>query len=70
VNRFFQRACAELDSTALAAGPILDQAATSKAKPQAGMAADMTARCQAMMADHEKMMAELKAADEALSRSA
>ena len=42
------------------------QAATAKAKPQAGMGADMSARCQAMMADHEKMMAELKAADERL----
>ena len=39
------------------------QAATAKAKPQAGMGADMSAKCQAMMADHEKMMAELKAAD-------
>jgi len=39
------------------------QAATAKAKPQAGMGADMSARCQAMMADHEKMMAEMKAAD-------
>jgi hypothetical protein len=27
------------------------------------MAADMTAQCQAMMADHEKMMTEMKAAD-------
>ena len=43
-----------------------EQAATAKAKPQAGMGADMSARCQAMMADHEKMMAELKAADERL----
>jgi septal ring factor EnvC (AmiA/AmiB activator) len=42
------------------------QAATAKAKPQAGMASDMAAKCQAMMADHEKMMAELKAADERL----
>jgi len=39
------------------------QAATAKAKPQAGMGADMSARCQAMMADHEKMMTEMKAAD-------
>ena len=38
-------------------------AATAKAKPQAGMPADMTAKCQAMMADHEKMMTEMKAAD-------
>lgn len=37
--------------------------ATAKAKPQAGMAAVMPARCQAMMADHEKMMTEMKAAD-------
>jgi hypothetical protein len=33
--------------------------ATDKATPQAGMAA----KCQAMMAEHEKMMAEMKAAD-------
>jgi len=39
------------------------QAATAKAKPSAGMGADMSARCQAMMADHEKMTAELQAAD-------
>ena len=37
------------------------QAATAKARPQAGMGADMNARCQAMMADHETMMAELQA---------
>ncbi|MFO7691782.1 MAG: hypothetical protein R6V57_01735 [Vicinamibacterales bacterium] len=45
----------------MAQGP--PAAATAKAKPQAGMAADMTARCQAMMAEHEKMMTEMKAAD-------
>ena len=39
------------------------QAATAKSKPQAGMTAEMTARCQAMMADHEKIMTEMKAAD-------
>ena len=33
--------------------------AADKATPQAGMAA----KCQAMMAEHEKMMAEMKAAD-------
>lgn len=38
----------------------------AEAKPQAGMAADMAAKCQAMMADHEKMMAEMKAADQKL----
>jgi hypothetical protein len=42
------------------------KAATAKAKPQAGMATDMAARCQAMMADHEKMMTEIKAADQRL----
>jgi outer membrane murein-binding lipoprotein Lpp len=42
------------------------QATTAKAKPASGMAADMAAKCQAMMADHEKMMAEMKAADERL----
>jgi hypothetical protein len=30
------------------------------------MATDMAAKCQAMMADHEKMMAEMKAADQRL----
>ena len=38
-------------------------AAMAQAKPQAGMPADMAARCQAMMAGQEKMMAETKAAD-------
>ena len=37
-------------------------AAAAQAKPQASMAA----KCQAMMADHEKMMAEMKAADQRL----
>jgi hypothetical protein len=41
-------------------------AATAKAKPQSGMAADMAAKCQAMMADQEKMMADLKDADQRL----
>lgn len=41
-------------------------AATAKAKPQTRMAAGMTAKCQAMMADHEKMMTEMKAADQRL----
>ena len=36
--------------------------AIAKAAPDSGM----TARCQAMMADREKMMAEMKAADERL----
>lgn len=36
------------------------------AKSQPGMAADMAAKCQGMMADHEKMMAEMKAADQKL----
>jgi septal ring factor EnvC (AmiA/AmiB activator) len=38
------------------------QAATATAKPQAGM----EAKCQAMMAEHEKMMTETKAADQRL----
>ena len=42
------------------------QAGTAKADPHAGMAADMAAKCQAMMADQEKMMAEVKAADQRL----
>jgi hypothetical protein len=42
------------------------QAATAKAKPQSGMAADMAAKCQAMMADQEKMTTEMKAADQRL----
>jgi hypothetical protein len=41
-------------------------AATAKAKPQPGMAADMAAKCKAMMADREKMMTEMKAADQRL----
>jgi hypothetical protein len=39
------------------------QATSGQAKPHVGMAADMPAKCQAMMADREKMMAEMKAAD-------
>jgi len=42
------------------------QAATSKATPQSGMAAGMAAKCQAMMADQGKMMAEMKDADQRL----
>ena len=41
-------------------------ATTAKAKPASGMAADMAAKCQAMMADHDKMMAEMKTADQRL----
>ncbi len=41
-------------------------AAMAQAKPQAGMAADMAAKCQAMLADQEKMMTEMKAADQRL----
>ncbi|MGE5360743.1 MAG: hypothetical protein ACM3NQ_17135 [Bacteroidales bacterium] len=39
------------------------QASPAKVKPQSKMAADMSAKCQAMMAGHEKMMTEVKAAD-------
>ena len=46
--------------------PGTPQAAPAKAKPQSGMAADMAAKCQAMMADQEKMMTEMKGADERL----
>jgi len=45
---------------------VSPEAATATAKPQAGMATDMTAKCQAMMADREKMMTEMKAADQRL----
>ena len=45
---------------------VSPKATTAKAKPQAGMATDMAAKCQAMMADHEKMMTEMKAADDRL----
>jgi predicted transcriptional regulator len=41
-------------------------APAAKTTPQSGMAADMTARCQAVMADREKMMAEMRAADQRL----
>jgi hypothetical protein len=41
-------------------------ATMAKAKPASGMAAEMAAKCQAVMADHEKMMAEMKAADQRL----
>jgi hypothetical protein len=37
-------------------------AATASAKP----ASDMDAKCHAMMAEHDKMMADLKAADQRL----
>lgn len=43
-----------------------EHAAMVQAKPQAGMAADMAAKCQAMMADQEKMMTAMKAADQRL----
>src|ERR1035437_3982600 len=41
--------------------------ATAKAKPPSATAPDMSAKCQAMMADHEKMMTEMKAADQRLN---
>jgi hypothetical protein len=46
------------------AGQMPQGAATAKAKPQSGMASDMAAKCQAMMAEKQKMMAEMKAADQ------
>lgn len=42
--------------------------ATPQAKAQTGMTADMSAKCQAMMADREKMMTEMKAADQRLDQ--
>jgi hypothetical protein len=42
------------------------QAATAKAKPQSDMAADMAAKCEAMRAAQQKMMAETKVADQRL----
>ena len=42
------------------------QTATAKATPQSGMAAGMAAKCQAMMADQGKMMAQMKDADHRL----
>ena len=42
--------------------PEHQKAATATAKPQA----DMAAKCQAMMAEQQKMMAEMKAADQRL----
>ncbi|MEO8681124.1 MAG: hypothetical protein ABI665_18890 [Vicinamibacterales bacterium] len=44
------------------AAPEHQHAAMDKAKPAAGM----DAKCKAMMADHEKMMADMKAADDKL----
>ncbi len=41
------------------AAPAHEHPATAQAKPSSGM----DAKCQAMMADHEKMMAQTKAAD-------
>ncbi len=48
---------------AQAATPEHQHAAMDKAKPASGM----DAKCQAMMADHEKMMAEMNAADQKLN---
>ena len=42
------------------------QATSAQVKPHAGMTADMAAKCQAMMADQEKMTTAMKAADERL----
>jgi hypothetical protein len=42
------------------------QAPAAKAMPQSGMGAGMAAKCQAMMADQEVMMAEMKSADQRL----
>jgi hypothetical protein len=39
---------------------------TAKAKPPTAMAADMAAKCNAMMADQEKMAADMKVADQRL----
>ncbi len=42
------------------------QGTAAKATPHPDMAAGMAAKCEAMKADHEKMMADMKAADERL----
>jgi hypothetical protein len=41
-------------------------AAAAKAKPQSGMATGMAATCEAMMADQERIMTEMKGADQRL----
>ena len=71
LNRFVTRIAAGCAAVVISVMPGLagqapkapPHAATAKATPQPGMAA----KCQAMMADHEKMMAELKAADQRLN---
>ena len=73
-NRFMTAIVAGCAAVLISAMPSLagqtpqgpPKAATAKAKPQAGMPTDMAAKCQAMMADHEKMMTEMKAADQRL----
>ena len=74
LNRFVTAMVAGCAAVLMSAMPSLagqmpqgpPKAATAKAKPQAGMPTDMAAKCQAMMADHEKLMKEIKAADQRL----
>jgi len=74
INRFVTAMVAGCAAVLMSAMPSLagqmpqgpPKAATVKAKPQAGMPTDMAAKCQAMMADHEKLMKEMKAADQRL----
>jgi len=73
INRFVTAMVAGCAAVLMSAMPSLagqmpqgPKAATAKAKPQAGMPTDMAAKCQAMMADHEKLMKEMKAADQRL----
>ena len=51
-----------VSSVAAQTPPAHQHAAAAKAKP----ASAMDAKCQAMMAEHEKMMADMKAADQRL----
>jgi len=74
INRFVTAMVAGCAAVLMSAMPSLagqmpqgpPKAATAKAKPQAGVPTDMAAKCQAMMADHEKLMKEMKAADQRL----
>lgn len=74
LNRFVTAIAAGCAAVLMSAMPSLagqmpqapPNAATAKTKPHPRMATDMAAKCQAMMADHEKMMTEMKAADQRL----
>ena len=72
LNRFVTGIVAGCAAVVISAMPGLagqvpkGPAPTAKAKAQSAMAADMAAKCKAMMADQEKMMTEMKAADQRL----